>query len=425
MIESAPASQRVAEVARQLAREEWTGAPRASAGSEPCWAELRRLGTELWLDSGDLHAISHLWTDDFTALTTNNTLVNQEVQKGIFDDAIVDAGRRLREAEPTLARRALVTEVGFVVNCRQALRLVETFGAFVSVELHPAMADDVERSVEYGRRYFSVCPERFYVKVPLTPAGYLAARRLSAEGVPVNYTLGFSARQNVLAAAFSRPKFVNVFMGRLNSFVADNGLGDGRSVGEKATMATQMQLLEGRARLGWRSLLIGASMRAASQVLDLAGLDVFTLPVHVAREYRDRCRESPPRLASQIGRRFEVAIDPPDIAACLWTVSERVYELAELLEKEDVSRWTGETLAAFAREHGLGDLFPQWTPEELAAIRADGKIPRWERWKEALLSGRIALDALMNASALQSFATDQDALDARIERLLEGILPDE
>src|SRR5207249_11892434 len=141
-------------------------------------------------------------------------------------------------------------------NWRQALRLVAAVDATVSVELHPGMAHDIEASERYGRRYYAVCPERFIIKVPLTPDGFLAARRLSDAGIPVNFTLGFSARQNVLAACLARPSFVNVFMGRLNAFVSDNGLGDGRFVGEKATLSTQRAIRRVRSERGWETPLL-------------------------------------------------------------------------------------------------------------------------------------------------------------------------
>src|SRR5262245_24919295 len=249
---------------------------------DPVWAQLRALGTHLWLDTGDLEEARAIWTAEFSNLTTNNTLVNKEVQKGTFDALIGHIGRELRGAEAGLSAEQLVYEVGFVLNCKTALRLVEALDAHVSVELHPAFGDDVERSVAYGRRYYAVCPERFIVKVPMTADGFLAARSLAREGVPVNYTLGFSARQNYLAARFSRTGWVNVFMGRLNSFVADNHLGDGKFVGEKATLATQRAIRDLRAQRGLPSRLIGASMRAAEQLYDLAGLDVFTMPTAVA-----------------------------------------------------------------------------------------------------------------------------------------------
>src|SRR5262249_51439011 len=139
---------------------------------------------------------------------------------------------------------ALVREVGFVVNCRVALRLVQRFDVPVSVELHPKLAHDVEASVRFGRRYFAVCPERVLIKLPFTAARCLATRQLSRLGLPVNFTLGFSVRENYLAARIARPAYVNVFLGRLNAFVTDNHLGPGENVGEKAALAPQRCLLD-------------------------------------------------------------------------------------------------------------------------------------------------------------------------------------
>lgn len=411
-----PSTASVQDLAAELARAGEPEGRRESVASDPAWSALRATGTQLWLDTGDLEEAASLWTGDFSNLTTNNTLVNREVQKGHLDAVIGDAGERLRLAG--LDEQQLVWEVGFVANCRVALRLVQAFDATVSVELHPGMADDVALSVDYGRRYYAVCPERFIVKVPLTPAGLLVARQLSSDGIPVNFTLGFSARQNVFAAAFSRPSFVNVFMGRLNSFVADSGLGSGENIGEKTTMATQLALREGRELEGWTTHLIGASMRSGAQVWSLAGLDVFTMPVPAAREFHAEWHASPRPVESQIGRDFAVETTEPEILSRLWTVDEPTRRVALDLAKLDTSGWSGEDLAAALRERGAGDLFHPWTPAERDEIRSHGKIPNWNRWRDELRSGRLVLDDLMTISALESFVKDQAALDDRIRRLI-------
>ncbi len=409
----------MAQAVHSLSLEGFVREPRGGFGSHPSWAALRRLGTRLWLDTGDLEAARSLWTDDFSNLTTNNTLVNREVQKGLFDDVIRRCGQVLREASPGIDPQALVYETGFVVNCRTALRLVAAFDATVSVELHPGMANDVETSVEYGRRYFAVCPDRFIIKVPLTPAGYVITRRLSEAGIPVNFTLGFSARQNVLAAAFSRPAYVNVFMGRLNSFVVDNGLGDGRNVGERATVATQRALLQGRARHGWQTLLIGASMRSADQLRDLAGLDVYTIPTAAAQVHRDRWDATPGRLESTLDWDFPVDSEPSGVLETLWSQPPNLARACAAAATVDPTGWTGAEFSIWVRRMGMKNLFHDWSADEAATISADGKIPKWAHWSAALLDGAVALDDLMTASALASFVADQSQLDDRIRRLLE------
>jgi transaldolase len=381
--------------------------------SAPFWQGLSALGTALWLDTGDMEAASGEWTGDFSALTTNNTLLNAEVQKGIYDDLVRKAARLF----DGLGERARVIEIGFILNALHGLRLVRRFGARVSVELHTDLAGDVEGTLAYARRYRDISPERFIIKVPLTPAGLIATRRLREEGIPVNLTLGFSARQNFVAAAFARPSFVNVFLGRLRSYVKENGLGTGERIGEKATLASQRAVKARSLAHPEPTLQIAASLREADEVSNLAGVDVFTLPVKVAREARERLDG---RWRSRREEDYSVALGPGGGPAVkiesLWEVAGPVRALAQSLAAEPPA--APEALVDRAHALGAGDLFPRLSREDLARLAADGKIPRHAAWAARIARGELAIDVLLNAAGLASFAADQKALDDRVSSLL-------
>lgn len=406
----------IAELSHEIALEGWTGAGSLETPSDSRLAALVGLGTELWLDTGNLEEARALWRAEFAGLTTNNTLVNQVVQTGALDDVIRTAADRLRRTRARPAADELLMEIGFILNCRVALRLVATFGAKVSVELHPALAHQIDESVLFGRRYHAVCPDYFLVKVPLTPAGYCVVARLESERVAVNFTLGFSARQNYLAALLSRPHFVNVFLGRLNAVIADNGLGDGRNVGEKTTLATAREVRAIRAaRPAVQTKLIAASMRAPSQVTDLAGVDVQTMPPKVAEQFLASAVASGD-IGSQVGCDPEVELKPGVGATeagleALWAVDEATRAATGDLLRADPLKLTSDDVIRAAKDHGA-TLFHQFTPAEEHAIAAKGKIPELERWR-----GKVALDDLMTQSGLQSFAADQKALDERIRNI--------
>ena len=381
---------------------------------DPFWKGLRATGTELWLDTGDIDAAAGQWTREFTALTTNNTLLNKEVQKGIYDDVIREAGGILEGLSPDQR----VMEIAFILNALHGLRLVKTFNARVSVELHTATANDVEAAVTYGRRFARISPASFIVKVPLTPAGLIATRALRAEGIPVNFTLGFSARQNYLAARFAEPSYVNVFLGRLNSYVSDNGLGDGLLVGEKATLASQAAVARSSKTQKQATRQIAASMRGGSQVRDLAGVDVMTMPVATAAEARsglDGTWES--RVKASYAVTFAAGVDETRAGVpALWEITEAVEKLAGSLTGKPPA--SPEELVERARESGAGDLLPVLGDADLAAIAADGKIPRHSRWADRIARGELSVDALCTAAGLASFTADQAALDNRIRKLL-------
>ena len=385
--------------------------------SDPTMARFKETGTELWVDTGDLEKAQSIWKSEFTALTTNNTLANQVVQTGVMDEVIHKTISRLNEVASDLTEEERVTEVGFVINCRIALRLVRAFKTKVSIELHPSMSRNIERTLDYARRYYRVCPEYFIVKIPLTPEGYLSVRTLRKEGMPINFTLGFSARQNYLAARMSNPDFVNVFLGRLNQVVSENSVGGGDLVGEKVTLATQDALL--RARKQYPEVatrLIGASIRSGEQVAFLAGLDVMTIPPSAMEEFL-KMKHPVGTMSSNIGKDINPGIDFSNPHGLrfqkLWEVPDAFVQFVDdLLASTTLDTMTGGEMELFCRDRNV-DLFYPFSPVELKKILDLGKIPRLDEWSQ-----EVALDDLMTQSALQSFSKDQAALDDRIRSFL-------
>ena len=394
------------------------GKPSEEYQSDPLLARLKELGTELWMDTGELELAQSIWKNELTALTTNNTLANQVVQSGVMDDVIQETISKLGEAASGLSRDELVMEIGFVINCRIALRLVEAFKVKVSVELHPSISRDIEKSVEYGKRYFGVCPEYFIVKVPLTPEGLLATRKIRQENIPVNFTLRFSARQNYLAARLSNPDYVNVFLGRLNAVVADNSAGSGEWVGEKVTLHTQNAMNEVRDKhADVETRLIAASIRNGDQVATLAGMDIHTIPPKAMKEFQESGR-TPDQIKETDGTSLNPGVnsghDWSARVADLWEMDGDFLKAVDrLMARNDLEQLSGEGLEEFCKKSGL-DLFHPFSEQELKKIQDDGKIPKLADW-----SGSIALDDLMTQSALQSFTKDQNALDARIQSFLK------
>jgi transaldolase len=384
--------------------------------SDPTMARFKKTGTELWVDTGDLEKAQSVWKSEFTALTTNNTLANQVVQTGVMDKVIHQTISRLKEVSSDLTEEERVAEVGFVINCRIALRLVRAFKTKVSIELHPSMSRNIGGTLDYARRYYRVCPEFFIIKIPLTPEGYLSVRTLRKEGMPINFTLGFSARQNYLAARLSNPDFVNVFLGRLNQVVSENSVGGGELVGEKVTLATQEALLDIREKYqAVGTKLIGASIRSGEQVAFLAGLDVMTIPPVIMEQFLKMEHSDP--MSINIGKDIQPGIDFSHSDGFrfskLWEVPDTFVQFVnDLLAKTNLDTMTGGEMESFCKERNV-DLFFPFSPAQLKKILDQGKIPKISEWSQ-----EVALDDLMTQSALQSFSKDQAALDGRIKSFL-------
>jgi transaldolase len=403
-------SSRLAAVIREGVREEQVhGRPNA------LWKQVRATGTELWLDTGDMDAAGALWNPDFTALTTNNTLLNREIQKGIYDAWIPQATKAARADQPDLSTEELVLEIAFALNARHGVRLVERFGAYVSVELHTDLAHDVERSVAYGRRYAALC-DKFIVKVPLTPEGLVAARRLEEDGIPVNFTLGFSARENYLIACVAQPSWVNVFLGRLNAYGADEKLCDGKWVGERATLASQAAVKRLRGEIGVATRQIAASLRNGEQVATLAGTDVYTMPTAVAEGF---LKAPPASVRDCTGEDYRPqwapGVDPrAEGLNGLWEIEPGFAAMCKRLAAVPWEDLTPELVLASLGDADVAAVFPRLMPSETLRLEKEGKAPKRATWREHLASGRAGLDGLFTQAGLLSFAQDQAALDARI-----------
>ncbi len=387
---------------------------RVEAQPDPFWQGLRKAGTELWLDTGDMEEAEINWTAEMTALTTNNTLVNKEIQKGIYDDFIAEAKDIVRE----LPLKEQIVEIAFILNARHGLRLAQKFGGFVSVELHTDISHKIDAIVDYGKRYYDICPDQFIVKVPYTAAGLLGARKLRELGVKINFTLEFSARQNVMVAAITKPNYLNVFLGRIGAYLSDNELGDGSGAGERTVIETQKWVTKLTKGNQEPTKLIAASLRNYQQLDALAGTDVFTMPTKVAAGGKANLSGD---FQSKLNETYPVGISEDAVKYYpekLWEVTEKELQLAKSLAEDCAC--DGNELIDRVHKAGCGDMFPYLSLKDLAHISEDGKIPRHERWAERIESGEVAIDTLLNLAGLASFTNDQAQLDARIERIIKG-----
>ena len=73
---------------------------------------------------------------------------------------------------------------------------------------------------------------------------------------------------------------------------------------------------------------------AAAQMVDLAGVDVYTLPPKVAQEFLASA-PPPEQITAQLDRNFETKLNPgvdPERIAILWTIDDKIYALTRFAE---------------------------------------------------------------------------------------------
>jgi transaldolase len=127
---------------------------------------------------------------------------------------------------------------------------------------------EAEAMYEQGTHLASMGPNAI-VKVPMTPDGLIAGKRLAEDGVRINVTLVFSPAQAILAAEIGA-YIVSPFLGRIDDAAADG-------------MHALKQICDIYDVQGYETQVLAASLRHPMHVVEaaLCGADIATMPYDV------------------------------------------------------------------------------------------------------------------------------------------------
>ena len=136
-----------------------------------------------------------------------------------------------------------------------------------------ATTEDAEGMIEEGRAIYALDPAHMVVKIPMTVEGLKAIKVLSAEGIPTNCTLIFSANQALLAAR-AGATYVSPFLGRLDD-ISQPGIDLIRTISDMFANYPEI-----------KTEIICASVRNPIHITDcaLAGADIATVPYKVIEQ---------------------------------------------------------------------------------------------------------------------------------------------
>jgi transaldolase len=397
----------------------------------PLLSALRRAGTShVYADTADTEELGKLLATAGGAIvaevdgnTANQPLVRKVVDRYLAAADLKDCTDDLRR-RGDLAKQPLPPLLYAIVCGRIGNDFTRAFASGraweVSLQIHMSLASDVEAAKRIGRHLRRMVPTAF-VKVPFAPYApqcFFIARDLERQGIPVNFTSTFSARQAVVAALLGEVTRTNIFMGRLNQ-----GL-EAALLGEHVDLEAQRQLKRLRAETGAKTQLIVASMRDWQTFMRVAGCDVFTAPCEAIRDFLAQTEVAPQAIRSQLETSYEDSLGISDkVLKALGTERiARLYrvepELVEfLLELRSSAEWSamrdGERLARRFDEAGFGDFFYVPSTGEWEAMKKN-KLPDLE----APVTKRLALDTLFSLLADADFENHQAEIDRKIaERL--------
>jgi len=162
--------------------------------------EIHDAGQSIWLDSIDRRMLHdgeldrRIRDDALTGMTSNPTIFQKALaSSNAYDEQIVEAEEQgltswqlFELLETTDVRDACDHFAAVYSSTRGA-------DGYVSIEVSPGVSHSADATVEEARRLWkTVDRPNVMVKVPGTPEGAIAVRRLIAEGINVNITLLFA-----------------------------------------------------------------------------------------------------------------------------------------------------------------------------------------------------------------------------------------
>jgi transaldolase len=144
--------------------------------------------------------------------------------------------------------------------------ILSTVDGDISLEVTDLSSAD---AMESEGRKLAEKADNAVVKVPMTPDGLAAGRRLTKDGIRINVTLVFSPAQAILAAEIGA-YVVSPFLGRLDDAGSDG-------------MAMLRQITEIFAVQAYETQVLAASLRHPMHIIQCAeaGADIATMPYDV------------------------------------------------------------------------------------------------------------------------------------------------
>jgi len=402
--------------------------------SSPLLRALREAGTShIYADTADFHELGGLLSAgdgkllaEIDGNTANQPLVRKVISAYLEEANLKGWATALQRHREELTEAEMLPLIYAIVCGRVGNDFLRVFSSGrlweVSLQLHMGLCADPDAAKQVGRCLRSMVRSAL-VKVPFTPHHphcFLVARDLEREGIPVNFTSTFSARQAVAAALLSNVTTTNIFMGRLNQ-----GL-QAELLGEHVNLQAQRAIEELRQQNTAKTLLIVASMRDWQTFIRTAGCDVYTAPVGVIRDFLKQTEIPPEEIHSNLFTSYEdrLGISPIVLGKLSAPAIAKLYEIEpEFIEFLTEYRQTveyrnledGDGLFQRFEEAGFGDLFYFPSGAEWDEIRRD-KIPNLD----APITRRLSLDTLYSLLADADFEKHQDDMDGEIKERLEA-----
>lgn len=288
--------------------------------------------TTIVIDTGDIEAIKQHSPQD---ATTNPSLILAAVQKPQYEHLVKDAvAFGVAKGRNPDDKRKIMMDKLFVNFGLEILKLVP---GRVSTEVDARLSFNVPGSIEKARTLIElyeaagIAKERILIKLASTWEGALAARELEKEGIHCNMTLMFSLAQ-AIACAEAKATLISPFVGRILDWYKKNtGIAE-YAPAEDPGVVSVTQIYNYYKKFEYKTQVMGASFRNASEITELAGCDLLTIAPQLLDELKKAEGQVPRKLDPAIAKRQEIDKIEINEKAFRWMLNEDAMATEKLSE---------------------------------------------------------------------------------------------
>jgi len=242
-------------------------------------------------DSGDFESIAAYKPQD---ATTNPSLILQAVKKPEYSKVVEVAIKYAKEEKPNgsiqeqtdAALDRLLVEFG-----KEILKIVP---GRVSTELDARYSFDTKACIAKGQdlielyKSIGISKDRVLIKIASTYEGIKAAEVLEKEhGIHCNLTLLFGFGQAV-ACAEAGVTLISPFVGRILDWHKKNKPGPSYEGASDPGVESVKKIYQYYKQHGYKTIVMGASFRNTSEIIELAGCDFLTISPGLLEELKNK-----------------------------------------------------------------------------------------------------------------------------------------
>jgi transaldolase len=236
-------------------------------------------------DTGDINAIKKYKPTDST---TNPSLIAAAAGMPEYQSIVDDVLKTAREKNPNADDKEVAAAAFKTLAVAFGRKILDIVPGRVSTEVDARLSYDTEASLAAARDIIKqyneagIGNERVLIKLASTWEGIKAAEILETEGIHCNMTLLFGLHQAV-ACAEAKVTLISPFVGRILDWYKASTGQDYRGPQDPGVKSVT-EIYHYYKKFGYKTVVMGASFRNTSEIIELGGCDLLTIAPKLLEE---------------------------------------------------------------------------------------------------------------------------------------------